>query len=297
MNLLMFSGAAPADFPVDGWTALIVGSERDDRGGEARKYAEDSGLLVFSMLYDSKSLAYNFDGKVAGVDELGVLVDVIQNHKVLIDSTTLGFIEILLLIRAYKISSVDRLNILYIEPLEYASQRSRGVLHGRDFFLSEKSELFEGVPGAAVMITKHREKKAVLLVGYEGDRLQKVLEQTPLEASDCNILLGVPAFQAGWEMNSYANVVSELDERRITSVIYAGATNPKAVYRELQRVLKSCGPQEKMILIPIGTKPHAIGAAIFSVDYPEIGIIYDNPAKKKGRTKEVGKWHLFHIGK
>ena len=57
----------------------------------------------------------------------------------------------------------------------------------------------------------------------------------------------------------------------------------------------SCGDEERLIILPIGTKPHGIGAALFACEYNDVGVVYDYPAKRQERSKSIGDWHLFNV--
>jgi hypothetical protein len=50
-----------------------------------------------------------------------------------------------------------------------------------------------------------------------------------------------------------------------------------------------------MYIAPIGTKPHGIGAALFAATHEDVGILYDHPRRREGRSSKVGKWHLFNV--
>lgn len=294
MKLEMYSAGSPEELPFTNWAKILVGEERDDRGGEARKFAHRSNIDIEELEYNPNDSTYSIGGNTASVDDLSLLKRSMEGDRILIDATTVGFVELLLTIRSAIEGGLANISFCYVEPLDYSSQRTRGVLHARDFILSEDSGVFSAVPGSAIHLSRSG-RRAILVVGYEGDRLQKVFEQTPIEPRDTLIMLGIPAFQAGWEMNSFANIVDELDERRIGETSFVGATNPHAVYREISRVHEACSANERLVIVPIGTKPHGLGAALYAAKHEEVGLVYDNPARKKGRTKDVGKWHLYEV--
>ena len=49
-----------------------------------------------------------------------------------------------------------------------------------------------------------------------------------LRAPDASVVFGVPAFNAGWEMDSMANNVAVMREESVRNVYFCGADNPKA---------------------------------------------------------------------
>jgi hypothetical protein len=46
---------------------------------------------------------------------------------------------------------------------------------------------------------------------------------------------------------------------------------------------------------PIGTKPHAIAAALFAGWHDDVGLLYDHPKPRSGRSTRLGKIHLFEV--
>jgi hypothetical protein len=271
----------------------IVGLSSDNRGDAAVDFAKSIAKRVEILNYTTQTLCYSLGDLSVPVDDLDPLVSIFRSGPVLCDTTTLGFVETLLCIRAFKEASSGQLFITYVEPNEYNNERTPGVLHRRDFSLTDRAEVFTAVPGSVIMLSSHRRCRAAVLVGYEGDRMAQFFEQTGIVGDNCSVIFGVPAFNAGWEINAFANTASELDERKISSVLFAGATSPMAAYNEIASVHKGTVAGGGLIIAPIGTKPHGIGAAFYACDNEDVGLIYDHPHKSQGRTGGVGVWNLY----
>jgi hypothetical protein len=117
-----------------------------------------------------------------------------------------------------------------------------------------------------------------------------------LDAECASVAFGVPAFKAGWEIDSMANNISVIRDQRIRGDVYfCGAENPKAVFELLNNVYGGLSRNERLILAPIGTKPHGIGVALFAAIRRKVGILYDHPRPAKDRTSQLGHWHLFSV--
>jgi hypothetical protein len=111
-----------------------------------------------------------------------------------------------------------------------------------------------------------------------------------------SIAIGVPAFKAGWEMSAMANNISVIREYNIRGgVHYCGADDPYAVYELLCQIYHGLESGERLVLAPIGTKPHGIGVALFASMRHDVGIIYDHPNRTNKRSEHVGHWHLFTV--
>ena len=53
-----------------------------------------------------------------------------------------------------------------------------------------------------------------------------------------------------------------------------------------------------MIVAPIGTKPHAIGAILYAIKNPtKVELLYDNPKRSVQRTEGIGKILVCDISK
>lgn len=271
----------------------IVGESSDDRGDAAISFCGQKSNELYVLTYNAFDLQYTLKGIAYEVDNLEPLTELFKIGFGLCDTTTLGFVETLLCLRAFKEAKSPKIGLLYIEPENYAHERTAGVLHKRDFSLTDRSQVFGAVPGSVIMVTGARRCKAAAFVGYEGDRLQQFLEQNNIPGKLCTVIYGVPAFNSGWESNAFANTVQELHERGVNSVLFAGATNPMAAYDSIKRLYQGVHGDEGLLIVPIGTKPHGIGAALFACDHETVGLVYDHPQKKKGRTGGVGTWNLY----
>ena len=51
-----------------------------------------------------------------------------------------------------------------------------------------------------------------------------------------------------------------------------------------------------MYLAPIGTKPHALGALLYSLSSPsDCEIIYDHPIPRRNGSSGIGRTHLYRV--
>jgi hypothetical protein len=92
-------------------------------------------------------------------------------------------------------------------------------------------------------------------------------------------------------MNTYANHLPIIDRYGIsTEFYYAGASNPLAVYEKLDRVYNGLAEDQKLFILPFGTKPMALGACVFKVlhDSNKLSVLYDHPDRKEDRSKKGG---------
>ena len=78
---------------------------------------------------------------------------------------------------------------------------------------------------------------------------------------------------------------------------YWAAANPLALYEKLGLIYAGIERDQKLFILPLGTKPMALGACLFKVysDKEDISILYDHPVRKDNRSSEIAKWNLYRI--
>ncbi len=55
------------------------------------------------------------------------------------------------------------------------------------------------------------------------------------------------------------------------------------------------GPANRLSVAPFGTKPMALGAALFRLDHDILSPIYDHPMRKPDRTYGVHRRHWYEV--
>jgi hypothetical protein len=238
---------------------------------------------------------FSWDDRTITTEQLVSLFRGKTGSSIVIEATTLGFVEIAHCCRTMIVGGHREVSILYVEPLQYdVPHPSEKIWLKRDFALTNEVRPFSGVPGWIRRLTPDRRQNVVFFLGFEGDRLDQAIEQLIVSPQNCSVVFGVPAFRPGWEMNAFANNIERIVESKIRGgVNFCGADNPAAVNDLLFDMAANLGAAEDLFAVPIGTKPHAIGVALFAADRPEIGLVYDFPERKRGRSRSEGTWHLF----
>ena len=282
---------------VNGWDLAIVGKPIDDRGNAAIDFLNGHTQQAIELWYHADDLQITIDGTARGVDQIEEFLVAHKGKRIVLESTTLGFAEVFLCCRAAYQLGIKEVSFLYVEPSDYIRPRKTEVLHKRDFQLSGVVAGFSAIPGAAVIIDDLAPPMAVFFLGYEERRLDRALEEFSFRTQKCSIVFGVPAFQPGWEMDAFANNIRVLEGRNIRgSIHFCGAENPRGAYEVIADIHKTVAPDDKLVLAPIGTKPHGIGVAIYAAQHPKVGILYDHPERQAGRSTDTFNWHLYVAG-
>ncbi|MFD2165658.1 hypothetical protein ACFSJY_05215 [Thalassotalea euphylliae] len=221
------------------------------------------------------------------------------NIRVLIEATSLDFSEILYLLHGLKVlEGKIELVLSYLEPEDYSNANTH-LKEKEEFLLSESQQKFIGLPLFSVNNQDNERSHLIALLGFENNRLGQVLEEYD-GASFSNLIsmVGIPAFNPGWENRSIHRHIEYFDNIR-TSLHSYPATNPY----ELNLVLeKFYDAYQKVVIASMGTKPAAIAACVFLVNNAPnntrqkyVGAIYDFPNKSKGRSVGVGEKFMYEL--
>ena len=273
------------------------GHDLDDRGKAALSLSSSFQLENIKLQFDeTQSLMYlndePFNTRLAFIEKVKELTA----SKAIIEATTLGFSEILLLLNALVENTyIKKIKILYIEPEEYKIKKNK-LYNYHDFELTDKFENFKAVPGFT--FEQETPVEIVAFLGFERTRLGQLLQSTEMEFDKLTPVVPLPAFVLGWENRTINNHLYYFTPQySFHKLYYAGANNPYQAYKLLNKITSH---QKPLRIAPIGTKPNAIGCAIFLVNNKEsltVDVIYDYPKKSSGRSKGVGDINLYILSK
>ena len=279
------------------WDVAIIGKPVDDRGKAAIGFLQQNADELFLIDYDPGEFRLDIDGTSTNAEEITSFLAAFPNKSVVLETSTLGFVEILLCCREFKNSGIRDLQLLYVEPQRYHSTQRSQLLDKRDFELSDEVPGYRAIPGVIFMLNDRDKQKGVFFLGYEETRFDRVLEDYQMiRPNNCVVVFGVPAFQPGWEMDSFANNIGVIRQRNIEGGVYfCGAENPASTVDLLNELYSGLDQDEMLFIAPIGTKPNGIGVALFAGAHDNVGILYDHPKRSQGRSSQVSKWHLFSV--
>ena len=136
----------------------------------------------------------------------------------------------------------------------------------------------------------------VPLLGFEGARFAHVLEAVQPDRPDIYPIVGVPGFRPEYPFHTYLGNRSVLSETRSWhNVRYVPANCAFSVYQTLEEIARR-NPGRTIQVAPIGTKPHALGSVLFTLDHPDrMEIVYDHPVRKEMRTSGFSRVCLYDL--
>ena len=295
VQLLMQEAESATQLSSTRWDVGVIGKTVDDRGTIATDFVAQHAGELFPVQYDPENFLLELNKIKMAEDEVEATLRRLSSKSVLIETTTVGFVELFLLIRGLTKVGRREISFLYVEPREYAHSRRTPLLHRRDFELSSEVPGYRGIPGAAMIMSDLDKQRAVFFLGYEERRLDRALEDFQMLSPDnCAVVFGVPAFQPGWEMDAFANNIRVIRERGLSGgVFFCGAENPAAAMEVLRDIKSELRDNERLVVAPIGTKPNGLGVALFAAVHPDVGLLYDHPRRRTRRTEMSANWHLY----
>jgi hypothetical protein len=180
------------------------------------------------------------------------------------------------------------MNVIYAEPYAYKIERfrSEGVFND----LSEKIDGIEPLPGFANIIPNTDDMKFVALLGFEGGRFTHLIELIQPPSDNIIPVIGVPGFRIEYPFVAlWGNRFPLKETNSWGNIKYVAANSAVDVFLLLKKILNQTPGNTKITLAPIGTKPHAIGAILFAIKFPNrVEIVYDNPKRMIKRTDGTG---------
>ena len=186
---------------------------------------------------------------------------------------------------------------VYVEPGDY--QFSATPTETTIFDLSERIEGIAPLPGFASFSSATREDVLfVPLLGFEGARFAFTLENVQPKREDIHPIIGVPGFRPEYPFYTYVgNRLKLLETRAWQNVRFAAANCPFSLYNVLAE-LSERNQSRRMIVAPIGTKPHALGAILYYLDHSNTTeILYDHPVRKPARTRGTSRVCLYDLSR
>lgn len=184
---------------------------------------------------------------------------------------------------------------VYVEPIDY--RFSEIPREGEIFDLSERIRGISPLPGfVRLRSVFDADHVFVPLLGFEGARLQFLLEQVEPPGDQICACIGVPGFRPEYPFYTYEGNRRPLISGGLwRSVRFAPANCPFEMFYLLKDISAEYAPKPLKIAL-IGTKPHALGAVLFACSLPDrTELIYDHPIRKAGRTEGENRVLVYHV--
>jgi len=292
-----FDGAAvPGELKGREWDLAVIGDGGIDQRSEAAcAYGKEHASTCFQLGYSVEDRMLLLDGTKA---KYGALRSRLHGCKrLLIEATSLNCPEIINLLRSVREERVEQVSFLYLEPSEYRRTIQGRLSDYRDFDLSNNSR-FQSIHGFMTDMSNLPPGQAVFFLGFEKARLAQAFEQEEaLQLWQSHAVIGIPAFEPAWEIDTISNNINQLATRDYVFQ-YCAASSVDAAYLLLVRLLNEDKGGNSVLVAPLGTKPHTIAASLFVAEhnsYDRAVLLYDHPQRRSGRSYNIRKWHLYDV--
>jgi|SRR5690606_17567399 len=278
-------------------TVYFYGISPEDRSNEYNNLQDVEDIVFYQItkIDGEDTIEVGEDKKkinLRDLSEIDSLIENINKANIYIDVTGLDNRVCAPLIKqciaSFNNGKIELVRVIYSEPHEYDVKKfkSEGVFSD----LSEKILGIDPLPGFIKVFPTEDEIFLIALLGFEGGRFIHLIEQ--VECTNKNIIpvIGLPGFRLEYpQIAFWGNQKPLKDTGSWRNVKYASANSAVEVYFLLKEIKKQ-HPDAFFKIAPIGTKPHAIGAMMFATKYEDdTELVYDNPIRKKKKTKGVGK--------
>lgn len=210
----------------------------------------------------------------------------IERKRILLDLSSLNHVLIMFLAKQFILKTVPRsLFAAYIRPERYNVQKD---LLGSA--LSDKIQAVEAVPG----FTRRESKNQTLcaFLGFEGIRLNNILEAV----HDVDHFIPIVAFPSGdphWYKITVWNTMDILQNDYADSILFK--CQSESVFDAVSLIEKNVDTSDKVVLAPLGTRPHSLACAIYACIHPNARIVYDFAIEQAHRAIGISDITVYHL--
>lgn len=184
--------------------------------------------------------------------------------------------------------------VIYIEPAAYPRVTQNP---GSGFDISELTEGIAAIPGfARIASTTNEQTPFVPLLGFEGNRLSRVIAKLEPPIDETFPILGVPGYLVEYPFYSMVGNRQELAKSFMHSRMASARANcPFDAFHALDTVLARLGDRQVQIA-PLGTKPHALGAVLSALSSPSrVELVYDHPRRAVSPKTGISRVCLYYV--
>ena len=199
-------------------------------------------------------------------------------------------------IMKFAIENGIEIKVVYSEPKEYLLHEFQK--EGFDKDLSESVLGVNPLPGFIRLVPFKEEPLFITLLGFEGGRFSYLVTNKQPSYDKILPIVGVPGYRMHYPFESFWGNRNALQTTKAYEhIVYAEANSIVDSYLTLKKISYDYR-DPNMIVAPIGTKPHAIGAILYAIKYSKkVELLYDNPKRSLHRTEGVGRILVCNISK
>ncbi|MEX2484175.1 MAG: hypothetical protein WED10_06440 [Brumimicrobium sp.] len=128
----------------------------------------------------------------------------------------------------------------------------------------------------------YRDTRRVLIIflGFDGDLAKEA--SIEIDPNETVLFNGLPSYVPKFKDISIISNESLINDKN--RLLYSQANNPFKVYNALDKLKKEHPNKTNFDIVPLGSKPMALGACLFAVHNSDIRVIYPIPEKYENVT-------------
>lgn len=188
------------------------------------------------------------------------------------------------------------LRVVYSEPQKYLMHAFQK--EGLNNDLSESVAGVNPLPGFIRLVPFKEEPIFVTMLGFEGGRFSYLVTIKQPSYDKILPVVGVPGYRMHYPYETFwGNRNALKTTKAYERLIYAEANSIVDGFLILGKISYD-HRNPNMVVAPIGTKPHAIGAILYAIKNPnKVELLYDNPRRSLHRTEGVGRILVCNVTK
>ncbi|MEZ6048194.1 MAG: hypothetical protein R3C11_21980 [Planctomycetaceae bacterium] len=279
----------------------VCGNSSEARSAHYSTWSENASEVHVCKIYDEQKEQIRFrfsDGEDSTLSlrsqaKLRAFWQSSQEVNIYIDITGLLHSTWSALLRGL-INDMRRIFVVYVEPEIYRTSSSPSDSEVYD--LSESIEGISPLPGFERFRRDSSKGLFLPILGFEGPRLQFLLNHIEPIGHNIYPIIGAPGFRAEYPFHAYyANRRSLLDSHAWKRVYFATASCPFSTFNIISRI-REANSEKFATIAPIGTKPQSLAAIVYAIQNPDsTEIVYDHPRRKPHRTEGQSRLHIYNI--
>lgn len=173
---------------------------------------------------------------------------------------------------------VDCISVFYTEPQSYLFPR--GI--SSSYHSSTGPLTILEIPGFPGYEARGEKRVLVILLGFDGDLSKEINED--VSPSETLVVNGFPSYSPKFkDISLIAN--EKLTSDKDVKIKFSRANNPFEVFNLLEDI-KIKNENSFINIAPLGTKPMALGACLFALNYPNVRVVYPLPETYKKVTTD-----------
>ena len=190
------------------------------------------------------------------------------------------------LIKLFKerFKNIDSLSVFYTEPQSYLFPH--GIF--TSYHSSTGPVTILEIPGFSGYEASEEKRILIILLGFDGDLSKEINED--ISPSETIVINGFPSYSLKYKD------ISLVTNEKLTSdkdviIRFSGADNPFEVFNLLEDIKNKNG-EAFINIAPLGTKPMALGACLFALNYPDVRVVYPFPETYE-KVTTVNCWNSW----